>query len=109
MHLEHKTHNLCELHLHYSTHLTPISVSENLINTLTVRHRRKWGSGHLVRPEHSVQVQVPLSPELPFWSTMRKTSCCSSWRPSRLGRYWGCSRRLQKLFQKQLCHMIECH
>lgn len=63
MHLGHKTHGLCELHLHYSTHLTPISMSENLINTLTMRRGRKWGSGHLVRPEHSVQVQVPLSPE----------------------------------------------
>ena len=82
MHLGHETHGLCELHLHYSTHLTPISVSENLINTLTMRHGRKWGSDHQVRPEHSVQVQVPLSPELPFWSTMRKTRSCSSWLPS---------------------------
>lgn len=46
---------------------------------------------------------------LPFWGTMRKTRSCSSWLPSRLGRYCWCSRRVQKLFQKQLWHIIECH
>lgn len=103
-------HGRFELDLHYSTHLTHTSVSENLISTLTMRHRRKWKSGHLVRSECSVQVQGPLSPELPFWNTVRKTGGCSNMLPSGLRGYcWYPRRRLQKVFQKKLCHELQCH